>query len=176
MNMEPLSVEAGISKQLADWRRKRVSHLSYRLSFIIPASPKEPICGEMSASFQLDTADQDLQFDFKVDGAKVRRVRVNDRSVPVQWERQHIIFNRAYLANGENAVAIDFTAPDQSFNRNDEYLSPSLSRIACQPSVSAFSDTPRRQTSSPSFWLWVKSCAAFMTSGNNCFRDTRLPS
>lgn len=117
---QPAPVETGISKQLADWRLKHISNLSYQLKFISPASRTKPIHGELQAAFQLDTTDRALQFDFK--GTAVQRVVVNGKAVPVRWETQHVILDRTWLKKGVNTVAMQFTSSDQSLNRNDDYL------------------------------------------------------
>lgn len=119
---QQMPVETGISKQLADWRSQHISDLNYRLSFRIPAERQANVRGEVQAFFKLDEAGQDLQFDFKGDGAMVHELVVNGEQIPVRWERQHVVVDAGNLKKGENSVSIRFTAPDQSLNRNDEYL------------------------------------------------------
>ena len=117
-----MPVETGISKQLADWRSQHISDLNYRVKFRIPADRQVKVRGEVQAVFKLDERGQDLQFDFKGDGAMVHELVANGDQIPVRWERQHVVVDADYLKKGENIVWIRFTTPDQSLNRNDEYL------------------------------------------------------
>ncbi|RKD91736.1 M1 family metallopeptidase [Mangrovibacterium diazotrophicum] len=119
---QPMPVQMGISEDLANWRHEHIDELFYQLSFQIPASREEKIRGNVEATFQLDDVGQDLQFDFKGDGAIVHSVVANGEKIPVRWELQHVIVDSSYLKKGENKIVIQFTSPNQSLNRNDDYL------------------------------------------------------
>ena len=119
---QPMPVQTGIPEELANWRREHIDELSYRLSFQIPESRNGKVHGNVEATFQLDNVDQDLQFDFKGDGAIVHSVVANGEKIPVRWELQHVIVDSGYLKKGQNEIDIRFTSPDQSLNRNDDYL------------------------------------------------------
>jgi aminopeptidase N len=119
---QPMPVETGISKHLAAWRAEHIRDLHYTVKFRIPATRREKVRGEVQAVFKLDETGQDLQFDFKGDGAVVHQLVANGEQIPVRWERQHVLVDAGHLKKGENTVGIRFTAPDQSLNRNDDYL------------------------------------------------------
>lgn len=117
-----LPVEPGIPKQLADWRANHISKVNYRLLFRIPEHKTEAITGSLLASFDLNTREQDLVFDFKGPGAEVSRVLANGTEIPVRIEAQHLLIDHKQLEKGTNQIEVEFTSPDQSLNRNDEFL------------------------------------------------------
>lgn len=117
-----LPIEPGISKQLADWRVLHIHKVNYQLQFRIPEQKDEAITGTLTSSFELDTKTQDLAFDFKGSGAKVSRVVANGEEIPARLEEQHLLIDHKHLKNGMNQVDVEFTSPDQSLNRNDEFL------------------------------------------------------
>ncbi|WP_163709736.1 M1 family metallopeptidase [Mangrovibacterium lignilyticum] len=117
-----LKVEPGISQTLADWRSANLSQVNYQLTFQIPADRSEAITGTVLATFQLSENSDNLQFDFKGKGAEVHQVMANGTEIPVHFEEEHVVVASRFLEKGENKVEISFTSPDQSLNRNDEFL------------------------------------------------------
>lgn len=117
-----IPLEPGISKQLADWRADHISNVNYRLTFRIPEQKTEAVTGNMIASFDLDIRTQELAFDFKGSGTQVSRVVANGHEMPIRMEEQHLLINQKHLKKGANKVEVEFTSPDQSLNRNDEFL------------------------------------------------------
>ena len=119
---QQLPVDPGISKQLADWRSAHIHGLQYYLQFTIPDKKTEAVSGTLRTTFQLDNDSQDLQFDFKGKGARVKQVVVNGQSIPIRMENEHILIAARFLQTGRNNVEMSFDSPDQSLNRNDEFL------------------------------------------------------
>jgi aminopeptidase N len=124
--VKPVTVESGVSHELAAYRKKVISNVSYRMRFSIPDAKNKPIKGGEVIEFQLNSVDQDLQIDFKhgADFITELQVIVNNvyEKIPVVINNEHIIIDKKYLHIGSNGVAISFTAGDASLNRNDDYL------------------------------------------------------
>ena len=124
----PLPVETGVSQTLAQHRRQNISQLNYRLNFDIPLQKTEPIPASAIISFDWkpesrpSTVDTLLQLDFKQERTHLQNVSVNDREIPIVFEREHLLIATRFLRPGPNTVAIRFVAGDGSLNRNDDYL------------------------------------------------------
>ena len=119
---QKLEVETGVSRSLAEYRKEHLSDLNYQLSFDIPENKTESIAGTTTISFQLDNTDQDLQIDFKEDADHIHEITVNKQGIDIDFHQEHIIIPKENLELGANEIQIDFTAGDQSLNRNDDYL------------------------------------------------------
>jgi aminopeptidase N len=115
-------VAAGVPLDVADDRAERVEHLRYRLSFSVPLAKTEPIRGHMTATFSLGDAGRALPFDFAQADDHLASVRANGRTLAPQVVNGHITIPPALLVSGENTVEFDFTAGDQSLNRNDDFM------------------------------------------------------
>ncbi|OWP64074.1 aminopeptidase [Hymenobacter amundsenii] len=116
------AVVAGVSRELAEDRARRVSRLGYELSLNVPADKAAPIAATETIRFRLSDAGQPLQLDFKERTANLRALRVNGRPVPIDHHDEHLVLPAAALQTGPNTVEINFTAGNQSLNRNDDYL------------------------------------------------------
>jgi len=115
-------VENGVSKQLAEWRSKVISNLSYQLHFDIPEERDQPIPAQVIIRFDLSDGEKDLQLDFKAPDSLLKNISVNDHPVEIIHHREHIIIPGKHFLNKQNTILIAFTAGEQSLNRNDEYL------------------------------------------------------
>ncbi|MCC8426513.1 M1 family aminopeptidase [Mucilaginibacter sp. UR6-11] len=124
--VKPLPVEPGVSQQLAGYRKKVISNVYYRMSFKIPDVKSKPVTGGVVIEFELSSAEQDLQIDFKHDANFITElqflVNTSYQKIPVLINNEHIIIDKKYLHTGSNGVAISFIAGDASLNRNDDYL------------------------------------------------------
>jgi aminopeptidase N len=118
---EPLPA-AGVPLDLAVWRASALSDLHYDVSFVIPASRTAAITGRMTATFKLAGPARALPFDFAQDAAHVRAVRANHQVVDPIIANGHVIIPARALAVGANTVEVEFTAGNESLNRNDDYL------------------------------------------------------
>ncbi len=115
-------VEAGVSLELAKYRKSVLSNINYRLHFTIPEDKNTPITATEKVTFDLADPEKGLQLDFRDDASKIKAVRVNGASVPVQHMHEHLIINAEALRRGKNTVDIEFIAGDTSLNRNEGYL------------------------------------------------------
>ncbi|RZK90292.1 MAG: aminopeptidase, partial [Hymenobacter sp.] len=117
-----LPVETGVSQPLAEARRQLLSHLAYSLDLNIPTQKTQPISGNEGITFTLRDNRQPLQLDFKASADHLHSVEVNGRPVAIDYRNEHVVLPANALRIGRNEVKINFTAGDQSLNRNDDYL------------------------------------------------------
>ncbi|WP_299754980.1 M1 family aminopeptidase [uncultured Pontibacter sp.] len=119
---EPIPVETGVSKELADFRKQVLSHIAYDISLDIPAERQQPIPGSETITFRLSDNSKPLQLDFKENPDHLKQVWLNGQQLEAKLENEHIILPASHLKLGENVVKIDFIAGDLSLNRNQDYL------------------------------------------------------
>ena len=119
---QTVPVESGVSHGLAVYRKSVISDIQYSLSFQIPAQKTEKVVGEETVDFNLKTAAENLQLDFKAAPEAVKNITVNKTPVPVTLQNEHLVVNKKYLHSGRNSVAVEFMAGDASLNRNEDYL------------------------------------------------------
>ncbi|MBC5991317.1 M1 family metallopeptidase [Pontibacter cellulosilyticus] len=117
-----LPVETGVAQQLAQYRQQVLQNINYNLHFSIPEKKEDPIAASEVISFNLSKNQHPLQLDFKEQASNLKSIKVNNKSIPVAFENEHVIIDKKYLKEGENTVAIDFIAGNLSLNRNDDYL------------------------------------------------------
>lgn len=113
--------DAGVSQELAEWRKQTIGDLKYRLSFAIPPVKSEAIKGELTVSFNLEKP-QEIVLDFRNDAECLKQVNVNGVSSAYTFKNEHLILPQQELKAGINEVNIHFVAGDQSLNRNDDFL------------------------------------------------------
>ncbi|GAA4455072.1 M1 family aminopeptidase [Nibrella saemangeumensis] len=116
------AVEAGVSQELAKYRKQTLSRLGYTLQFAIPARKDQPIPASETITFHWQPGKAPVQLDFKEQRDHLQSVSVNGHHVPIAFENEHILIAPKYLKAGQNQVSIRFTAGDLSLNRNDDYL------------------------------------------------------
>ncbi len=121
-NVEPVSVEPGVSLALATSRSEIISNIQYKLDFIIPLDKNQAINGEMQLTFSLSSVTQQLQLDFKQSPDKVKNIKVNGKQVPVDLRNEHLLIPKQYLRQKTNQIEISFIAGNESLNRNTDYL------------------------------------------------------
>lgn len=113
--------EAGVSHELALFRKEHFSEVKYNLFFSIPASKTEPVKGK--AFIQLSLKEKlPIIIDFRADASQVASVLLNGEQVPFEVKNEHIILPADRSRTGVNDVSIEFTPADQSLNRRDEFL------------------------------------------------------
>ena len=111
--------DAGVSRELAEWRKATISNLRYELSFDLIEN-----CGV--ANITLTTANkQDIIFDFR-NTDKVYAVYdvARDEHIEYRCENEHIIIAANALEGREMPlqIAINFGIDNQSLNRKPDFL------------------------------------------------------
>ena len=111
--------DAGVSRELAEWRKATISDLRYELSFDLIEN-----CGV--ANITLSTANkQDIIFDFR-NTDKVYAVYdvARDEHIEYRCENEHIIIAANALEGREMPlqIAINFGIDNQSLNRKPDFL------------------------------------------------------
>lgn len=114
--------EEGVSKYLAVYRNSTIKNVSYNLRLDIPEGKDNPIDGNISVEFALNSKRQPLLLDFRVPDDHLKSVSVNGREMAPAIDRGHIIISGKYLSKRYNIVSVRFRAGDMSLNRNDDYL------------------------------------------------------
>jgi len=121
-NTKEISIEAGVAKTMAEFRKANISNLKYQLSFEIPEAREDIIPGANKISFDLQSTAQDLQIDFREDSNAIHKVICNGKTSNYRFELEHIIIPKEELLKGQNEIDIEFTTGNSSLNRNDEFL------------------------------------------------------
>ena len=111
--------DAGVSRELAEWRKATISDLRYELSFDLIEN-----CGV--ANITLSTSNkQDIIFDFR-NTDKVYAVYdvASDERIEYRCENEHIIIAASSLEGREMPlqIAINFGIDNQSLNRKPDFL------------------------------------------------------
>ena len=115
-------ITEGVSKELAVYRKNQVSNVKYGLSFKIPLKKEDPISSKLILELSIHDLDQPLFLDFKSNKGIPQTSMVNGKSVPIQYEKEHLIIPVEDLVLGDNKIEIEFTAGEMSLNRKDDYL------------------------------------------------------
>ncbi|GAB3995959.1 M1 family aminopeptidase [Spirosoma daeguense] len=114
--------ETGVSQVLAKARKQTISNLTYALKFDIPAQKNQPIPATESITFDWVKNASPIQVDFKEERSHLQAVSVNQKTVPIVFQNEHLLISTAYLKPGRNTISIQFTAGNLSLNRNDDFL------------------------------------------------------
>jgi aminopeptidase N len=119
---QKLILEDGVSEQLAHFREKQISKLTYGLSFEIPEKKAQSINAELVLDLVLADGSEPLYLDFKEKTQNIKSVTANGKNIPIVHQKGHIIIPAEGLVKGKNTIAISFIAGDLSLNRNDDFL------------------------------------------------------
>jgi aminopeptidase N len=119
---EPPAPDAGVAQSLAQDRAHRVADVKYDLSFTIPAGKTTPIAGRAITTFTLNDAGAPLALDFAQTPDHLHSVLANTHKIDARIQNGHIVIPSRMLVKGENTIAIEFTAGNESLNRNDDFL------------------------------------------------------
>lgn len=117
-----LPIEKGVALKLAEYRKQVLSNINYNLHLTIPEKKDAPIAATEVITLTITQNDQPLQLDFKEQATNLKSIKVNGKSTPIAFEKEHIVIDTKYLKKGENRIEIDFVAGNLSLNRNDDYL------------------------------------------------------
>jgi aminopeptidase N len=114
--------DAGVSKQLAQYRNTVITNLTYNLSFTIPDILTSPIPGNATITFDLSQVKKPVLLDFRTPEGYLKKVSVNNHDIAPEVKNDHIILLKRFLKKGQNTVILSFRTGDLSLNRNDDYL------------------------------------------------------
>ncbi|MFT4861860.1 MAG: aminopeptidase N [Pseudohongiellaceae bacterium] len=118
-----LDIQQGVSWDLAQHRQSTISDIHYRFALRIPETKQEPIQAEAKIEFTWqDDSMQPLVLDFLAPMERVNSLLVN--GTPVSWVaiNDHIVIVPEVLTTGVNSIELTFTAGNEAFNRNDDFL------------------------------------------------------
>ena len=112
----------GVSAELAATRRDQITDLRYAFTLDIPAERDAPVRGVADLRFTFRHTRRPLVIDFAAPLERVAEVRVGDRVIEYGTTEDHIVIPTTDLTDGETAVSIQFTAGNESLNRNPDFL------------------------------------------------------
>src|SRR5688572_36549 len=166
----------GISEALARERAAAIRALRYELTFTVPADRRESVQGRAIVRFRL-AAPHRIVLDFAQPRDRVRSVRAGGTEVSFVMSDGHLTIPAEATRAGENEIAIEFLAGDDSLNRNDEFLYTLFVPARAHRAFPCFDqpDLKARYTLSldvPAGWQAVANGAADRTEGDD--RRTRV--
>ncbi len=112
----------GVSWELAEHRRERISDIRYGLTLSIPRAIDERIRGVESIHFALSDNHTPIVLDFRADPADIIQVYAFNDSVDFEVVNDHIVIPGSPFEEGQNLIQIEFLAGDLSLNRNPDFL------------------------------------------------------
>ncbi|MFB9051685.1 M1 family metallopeptidase [Formosa undariae] len=115
-------IEVGVSWELAQARKARLSDINYHLNFNLPKDKSEPIFASLELYVSLNDISSPLVLDFNPNNTKAPRVLIDSDTIESIQKNEHLIIPAKYLKIGENKFLIEFQAGDQYLYRNDDYL------------------------------------------------------
>ena len=119
---DTISLENGISLELANYRKQQVSNVVYHLDFDIPADKTVPIPASLTLTLTIQDLTNDLFLDFNEVKSHLKSVNVNRKKTDINHQKEHIIVSKKDLVLGENTIVISFNAGELSLNRNEDFL------------------------------------------------------
>jgi len=114
-------IAPGISKELAELRKKAVSELEYTLHFEIPEEKSSQIPGQVEITFNYSKSGHPLLLDFNSDPSNIHAIMVNGTEASIDYKQEHLIIDESLLTD-INTLSIEFTAGEQSLNRKEDFL------------------------------------------------------
>ncbi|MBB4601856.1 aminopeptidase N [Hymenobacter luteus] len=117
-----VAVVPGVSQELAHDRARRLSRLGYDLHLFVPSRKEQPVAATETVRFHLTEASQPVQLDFKEQPDHLKSLTVNGKPTAIDFRQEHLVLPSASLQTGPNEVKIEFTAGNQSLNRNEDFL------------------------------------------------------
>ncbi len=115
-------LEPGVSLELANYRKKHISQVSYELFFRVPGDPEEAMEGRAVIRFQQARAQHGVILDFQSTEESVHKVMVNGLEAEYQFMNGHIVVPSDYIKPYQNQVEIAFTPTNQALNRSPEFM------------------------------------------------------
>lgn len=114
-------LDPGISKELAEFRKRSIENVLYKLDFDIPEDKNQEITAYLELHFDYKSEVTDLILDFNAPADLVKTVSANGNKIEANVANEHIVIEGKYLSQ-TNTVNIEFVAGEQSLNRHEEYL------------------------------------------------------
>lgn len=114
--------DTGVPLKMADFRSQQIQDVVYHLWFNIPKEKELPITSKLVLKANINDLSHPLYLDFKEDISSIQTINVNKKSVPISFEKEHIVIHSESLQLGTNTIEIDFIAGELSLNRNSDYL------------------------------------------------------
>ena len=114
--------QEGVSKELASYRKKQLSEVSYNLSFAIPKDKEQSIQSKLIVELKISDINQPLYLDFNEKKDNLQSVVINGRLIAISHQKEHLIIPKKELKLGRNTIEIAFVAGNLSLNRNSDYL------------------------------------------------------
>lgn len=114
-----LLLDKGISQELAEIRKKNITHLVYQLHFDIFKERDSLIHATNSITFHLAQKGH-IILDFKEDRANIIHVELDGKPISWQFENEHLWLEN--INAGTHKLDIRFIAGEQSLNRRDDFL------------------------------------------------------
>lgn len=123
--LDPVTLEPGVSLELARHRASQIHDLRYDLlSFNIPAEPDRPVTGQVSLSWRAENPAAPIVLDFAPVDGRIESVRLNDRPVVYAHTNEHLVV-RDGLAPGRDgrySLRVRFVAGTAPMNRREDFL------------------------------------------------------
>ncbi|WP_434037462.1 M1 family metallopeptidase [Formosa sp. 4Alg 33] len=116
------TVNPGVSWELAQARKARLSDINYHLNFNVPKEKSEPILATLELYVTINDNSTPLVLDFNPNNSSAPRVLIDSDTIESIQKDEHLIIPAKYLKTGENKFLIEFQAGDQYLYRNDDYL------------------------------------------------------
>ena len=122
LNLNAVTLQDGVSLDLATYRSANINDVSYSLSFTVPDQVFQPVSFHETLTF-VWTGDEDLQIDFQGTPDQLdRMITVNGRELVTDLRHEHIIIPVSCLSQGKNQVIISGRCGDKALNRHEDYL------------------------------------------------------
>ena len=119
---EQLTLETGISHNLAKYRKQQIRDVVYNLNFKIPGEKTSPIPSNLELNFTVNDLKNDVFIDFNEETSKLKSIKVNGETSTINHQKEHIIIDKEKLVLGANQIEILFDAGEKSLNRNNDFL------------------------------------------------------
>ena len=112
--------EAGVSFSMASARSDFLSNVQYSLGFDLTKESGMVVSSD-TIYFRASQR-KDVILDFKAPESNILNVNANGKDIEAVFQNEHLTIPRKYIHQGENSVAINFIAGEQSLNRRDDFL------------------------------------------------------
>ncbi|RTE52292.1 peptidase M1 [Arenibacter aquaticus] len=114
--------DTGVPLKMAEYRSQQIQDVVYHLWFNIPKEKELPITSKLVLKANINDLSHPLYLDFKEDLSSIQKIIVDQKTIPITFEKEHIIIPSASLELGTNTIEIEFIAGELSLNRNSDYL------------------------------------------------------
>lgn len=122
LNLNAVTVQDGVSWELATYRSANIKDVSYSLSFAVPDLMTQPVSFRETLTF-VWAGDEDLQIDFQGRTDQLDNViTVNGTELATDLRHEHIIIPKRCLSPGKNQIIISGRCGDKALNRHEDYL------------------------------------------------------